>query len=64
MPRTEVGLLGRSSILKLVKITIVRRSRGRGKGKGREGILDPRHQRYRLGLKMGPSAHCRVLLAS
>ena len=32
MPRTEVGLLGRSSILKLVKITIVRRSRGRGKG--------------------------------
>ena len=24
--------------------------------------LDPRHQRYRVGLKMGPSAHCRVPL--
>ena len=23
---------------------------------------DPRHQRYKLCLKMGPSAHCRVLL--
>ena len=24
--------------------------------------LDPKHQRYRLGHKMGHSAHCRVLL--
>ena len=24
--------------------------------------LDPRHQRYRLCLKMGPSVHCRILL--
>ena len=24
---------------------------------------NPRQQRYRLGLEMGPSAHCRVLLS-
>ena len=24
--------------------------------------LDEGHQRYRLGLKMGPNAHCHVLL--
>ena len=24
--------------------------------------LDKGHQRYRLGLKMGPSGHCRILL--
>ena len=43
---------------------------GKGKGererkgeRGRESSkLDPKHQRYRLGHKMGHSAHCRVLL--
>ena len=38
---------------------------GEGKGEWREGILsrlDPKHQRYRLGHKMGHSAHCRVPL--
>ena len=28
----------------------------------REARWDLRHQRYRLGLKMGLSVHCRVLL--
>ena len=27
----------------------------------REARWDLRHQRYRLGLKMGPCAHCRIL---
>ena len=37
------------------------RERG-GERLEREARWDLRHQRYRLGLKMGLSAHCRVLL--
>ena len=39
------------------------RGKGKGEGEGRElSRLDPKHQRYRLGHKMGHSAHCRVLV--
>ena len=46
-------------------------TRSSRKGKGSEGKgergkelsrLDPKHQKYRLGHKMGHSAHCRILL--
>ena len=36
--------------------------RGKRERLEREARWDLRHQRYRLGLKMGLSAHCRVLL--
>ena len=32
------------------------------KGRRNGPKIGPKTQRYRLGLKMGPSAHCRVLL--
>ena len=39
-----------------------REREGGGERLEREARWDLRHQRYRLGLKMGLSAHCRVLL--
>ena len=49
-----------------VEITIVTRSKAKGIERGGEGGGRGRgrweRERYILGLKMGPSAHCRVLL--
>ena len=39
------------------------RERGRGREEWeREAILGPETPEIQIGLKMGPSAHCRVLL--
>ena len=56
-------------IKEILEITIMTRSSRKGKGsegKGARGKelsrLDPKHQKYRLGHKMGHSAHCCILL--
>ena len=48
-------------IQKLIK-NIIRFGFCRCKNWCHKSELDARHQRYRVGPKMGPSAHCRVPL--